>query len=46
LPANLIIRVQSDLAPPIPEPETYVMFMAGLGLMSFIARCRRKNGQA
>ena len=29
----------------IPEPETYAMFMAGLGLMGFIAR-RRKNGQA
>jgi hypothetical protein len=28
-----------------PEPETYAMFMAGLGLMGFIAR-RRKNGQA
>jgi len=33
-----------DVAP-IPEPETYVMFMAGLGLMGFITR-RRKNGQA
>ncbi len=31
--------------PLIPEPETYAMFMAGLGLMGFIAR-RRKNGQA
>ena len=30
---------------PVPEPETYAMFMAGLGLMGFIAR-RRKNGQA
>jgi hypothetical protein len=29
----------------VPEPETYAMFMAGLGLMGFIAR-RRKNGQA
>ena len=28
---------------PVPEPETYAMFMAGLGLMGFIAR-RRKNG--
>jgi PEP-CTERM motif len=28
----------------VPEPETYAMFMAGLGLMGFIAR-RRKNGQ-
>jgi probable HAF family extracellular repeat protein len=29
----------------VPEPETYAMFMAGLGLMGFIAR-RRRNGQA
>jgi probable HAF family extracellular repeat protein len=35
-----------DFVPaPVPEPETYAMFMAGLGLMGFIAR-RRKNGQA
>ena len=36
------------LFPPVtvvPEPETYAMFMAGLGLMGFIAR-RRKNVQA
>ena len=33
------------LTSPTPEPETYAMFMAGLGLMGFIAR-RRKNGQA
>jgi probable HAF family extracellular repeat protein len=31
--------------PLVPEPETYAMFMAGLGLMGFMAR-RRKNGQA
>ena len=30
---------------PVPEPEIYAIFMAGLGLMGFIAR-RRKNGQA
>lgn len=28
-------------AAPVPEPETYAMFMAGLGLMGFIARRRR-----
>ncbi len=27
--------------PPVPEPETYVMFMAGLGLMGVIARRRK-----
>jgi len=34
-----------ELITGVPEPETYAMFMAGLGLMGFIAR-RRKNGQA
>jgi probable HAF family extracellular repeat protein len=36
------------LFPPVtvvPEPETYAMFMAGLGLLGFIAR-RRKNNQS
>ena len=33
------------LTPTVPEPESYAMFMAGLGLMGFMAR-RRKNGQA
>lgn len=30
----------------IPEPETYAMMLAGLGLMGFIARRRRRNEQA
>ena len=34
-----------ELVMGVPEPETYAMFMAGLGLMGFIAR-RRKNGQS
>lgn len=29
---------------PIPEPETYAMLLAGLGLMGFVARRRRKAG--
>lgn len=29
----------------VPEPETYAMMLAGLGLMGFVAR-RRKQGQA
>lgn len=29
---------------PVPEPETYAMLMAGLGLMGFVARKRRQNG--
>jgi hypothetical protein len=28
---------------PIPEPETYVMLMAGLGLMGFVARRRQQE---
>lgn len=27
---------------PVPEPETYAMFLAGLGLMGFVARRRNK----
>ncbi len=30
------------LSPPIPEPETYALMLAGLGLVGFVAR-RRKN---
>jgi len=29
---------------PVPEPETYVMLLAGLGLMGFVARRRKSNG--
>lgn len=32
------------VAAPVPEPETYAMMMAGLGLMGFMARRRRKAG--
>jgi hypothetical protein len=27
----------------VPEPESYAMFMAGLGVMGFIARRRKKS---
>jgi hypothetical protein len=30
---------------PVPEPETYAMMLAGLGLMGIMVR-RRKNEQA
>jgi hypothetical protein len=36
------LAVFSKVVTPIPEPETYAMLMAGLGLMGFIARRRRK----
>jgi probable HAF family extracellular repeat protein len=29
----------------VPEPDTYAMFLAGLGIMGFVAR-RRRNGQS
>ena len=28
---------------PIPEPETYAMLLAGLGLMGFVARRRKQS---
>lgn len=27
-----------DATPPIPEPETYALMLAGLGLIGFVAR--------
>ena len=44
-PININTGQVPDPVPEVPEPETYALFMAGLGLMGFIAR-RRKNGQA
>ena len=35
-----------DLVTSIPEPETYVMLLAGLGLMGFVARRRGKSTAA
>lgn len=31
---------------PIPEPESYAMLLAGLGLMGFVARRRRRSSNA
>ena len=31
-----------DSTPPVPEPETYAMLLAGLGALAFVAR-RRKS---
>lgn len=31
------------VTPPVPEPETYAMFLAGLGLMGFMARRRKQR---
>jgi uncharacterized membrane protein len=31
---------------PVPEPETYAMLLAGLGVVSFLGRRKRKSGRA
>jgi probable HAF family extracellular repeat protein len=33
----------SDTAPPVPEPESYAMLLAGLGLLGFAGRRRENN---
>ncbi len=38
--------VSSVTVTPVPEPETYAMLVAGLGLMGFVARRRRQTGAA
>jgi hypothetical protein len=42
---NFTVRAQDQLymATPVPEPQTYAMLLAGLGLMGFIARRRRQD---
>lgn len=40
---NLTIN---ESAAPIPEPETYAMMLAGLGLLGVVARRRRQNAAA
>ncbi len=36
-------RQDQMMATPIPEPETYMMLLAGLGLMGFVARRRQRD---
>ena len=44
--ANTISRcVTGVVAPPVPEPETYAMLLAGLGLLAGVAR-RKAAGNA
>jgi hypothetical protein len=39
----LSYATQISVIPAVPEPETYAMFLAGLGLMGFIVRHRKRN---
>ena len=32
-----------NIAQPVPEPETYAMFLFGLGIIGFMARCRKNK---
>lgn len=34
----------AEVTPPIPEPETYALMLAGLGAVSFVAKRRKKQG--
>jgi PEP-CTERM motif len=39
----LIDDINLQVATPVPEPETYAMMLAGLGVIGFIARRRRRS---
>lgn len=38
-----LTAIQPPVAVPVPEPETYAMLLAGLGLLSFTARRRKQS---
>lgn len=42
-PSDCISTSYSTFAPAIPEPETYAMLLAGLGLLGFMARRRKET---
>jgi len=43
--ANNYNLVSANMVAAVPEPETYAMFLAGLGAMGFVARRRQKLQQ-
>jgi hypothetical protein len=42
IPSGLRVEYTSIVAPPVPEPETYAMILAGLGIMGCVARRRAR----
>lgn len=39
-----VANAGGGVTPPIPEPETYALMLAGLGVVGFVARRRRRRG--
>lgn len=44
--ANFLNIVSGPVAAPVPEPETYAMMLAGLGLLGVVARRRKQKSVA
>lgn len=41
-PETFLVYNLGTVTPPIPEPGTYALMIAGLGVMGFVAKRRRK----
>lgn len=42
-PATYLIYNLGTVTPPVPEPETHALILAGLGVVGFLARRRKKQ---